>query len=71
VTEKSLIDAKLIIVTFFIYPNAQVPDMLSTFKILFPQTISAVEPIDEVLGLAIAAFFTAPECLLFQPFLDP
>jgi len=31
----------------------------------------AVEPIDEALGLAIAAFFfTAPEYRLFQPFLS-
>jgi hypothetical protein len=41
----------------------------STFKILFSQTMLAVEPIEEALGLAIAAFFfTAPR--LFQPFLN-
>jgi hypothetical protein len=43
----------------------------STFKKLFPQTMLAVEPIDEALGLAIAAFFfTVPEYRLFQPFLN-
>jgi hypothetical protein len=43
----------------------------STFKKIFPQTMLAVEPIDEALGLAIAAFFfTAPEYRLFEPFLN-
>jgi hypothetical protein len=38
---------------------------------IIPQTMFAVEPMDEALGLAIAAFFfTEPEYHLFQPFFN-